>query len=58
MLSTIGGLVNVCIIIYLGFLAKNCMSPEQFADVNTAQNPLVLSFVAILALLLATKNKS
>jgi hypothetical protein len=57
MLGTIGGLVNVCIIIYLGFQAKNCMSPEQFADINTAQNPLVLSFVAILALFLATRNK-
>ena len=57
MLSTIGGLVNIGIVIYLGIQAKACMTPEQIADINTAQNPLVLSFTAILALLLATKYK-
>lgn len=57
MLSTIGGLINIGIVIYLGIQAKAGMSTEQFADLNTAQNPLVLSFVAILALLLATRHK-
>jgi hypothetical protein len=57
MLSTIGGLVNIGIVIYLGIQAKAGMSAEQFNDVNAAQNPLILSFVAILALLLATRHK-
>jgi hypothetical protein len=57
MLSTIGGLVNIVIVIYLGIQAKAGMSPDQISDLNTAQNPLVLSFVAILALILASKNK-
>lgn len=57
MLSTIGGLVNIGIVIYLGIQAKSCLDPEAMADANVAQNPLVLSFVAILALLLATRHR-
>jgi hypothetical protein len=57
MLSTIGSLVNIGIVIYLGILAKSGMSTDQYADLNTAQNPLILSFAAILALLLATRNR-
>lgn len=57
MLSTIGGLVNIGIIIYLGLQVKAGMTPEQYSDLNTAQNPLLLSFVAVLALILATRHK-
>ena len=57
MLSTLGGLVNIVIVIYLGIQAKAGMTPDQISDLNTAQNPLVLSFVAILALILASRNK-
>jgi len=57
MLSTLGGLVNIVIVIYLGIQAKAGMNPDQISDLNTAQNPLVLSFVAILALILASRNK-
>lgn len=55
MLSAIGNLVNIGIVIYLGIQAKACLTSEQIADLNTAQNPLVLSFVAILALFLTRK---
>ena len=57
MLSMIGALVNIGIIIYLGIHAKECFDPEQLANLEVAQNPLVLSFVAILALFLVIKNK-
>ncbi len=57
MLSTIGSIVNICIIIYLGIHAKSCLDPEQLSNLEVAQNPLVLSFVAILALFLVIKNK-
>ena len=57
MLSTIGGLINIGIVIYLGIQAKSCLNSEQISDMNTAQNPLVLSFVAVLALLLATRHR-
>lgn len=57
MLSTIGGLINIGIIIYLGLQVKAVMPPEQYSDLNTAQNPLMLSFVAVLALILATRHK-
>ncbi len=58
MISTIGGLLNICIVIYLAIQAKAGMSADQISDINAAQNPLVLAFIAILALLLATRHKS
>jgi hypothetical protein len=57
MLSTIGAIINMCIIIYLGIHAKSCLDPEQIANLEVAQNPLVLSFVAIIALFFVIKNK-
>ena len=57
MLSTIGAIVNICIIIYLGIHAKSCLDPDQIANIETAQNPLVLSFIAVLALFLVIKSK-
>ena len=57
MLSTIGAIVNICIIIYLGIHAKACLDPEQISNLEIAQNPLVLSFVAILAIFLVIKSK-
>jgi hypothetical protein len=57
MLSTIGAIINICIIIYLGIHAKSCLDPEQMANLDVTQNPLVLSFVAIIALFCVIKNK-
>lgn len=57
MLSALGALVNIGVIMYLGMQAKSCLNPEQLSNLGIEQNPLVLSFVAILALFLAIKNK-
>lgn len=57
MLSALGALVNIGVIMYLGMQAKSCLNPEQLSSLGIEQNPLVLSFVAILALFLAIKNK-
>jgi hypothetical protein len=57
MLKTIGIIINLGIVFYLGFQAKSCLSPEQIADFNAAQNPLVLSFVAVIALYISMRNK-
>ena len=57
MLSALGALVNIGVIMYLGMQAKSCLTPEQMSSLGIEQNPLVLSFAAILALFLAIKNK-
>lgn len=57
MLTTIGSIINLCIVVYLGVQAKSCLEPEQIADFNVAQDPLILSFVAIVALFIAVKNR-
>ncbi len=57
MLTTIGALINLVIVVYLGIQAKSCLDPEQIAELNVAQNPLILSFVAVVALFIALKNK-
>lgn len=57
MLTTIGALINLAIVVYLGVQAKSCLDPEQIAELNVAQNPLILSFVAVVALFIALKNK-
>jgi hypothetical protein len=53
MLKIIGVLLNLGILAYLGFQAASYLSPEQIAGLNTAQNPLILSFVAVVALFIA-----
>jgi membrane protein DedA with SNARE-associated domain len=58
MLSTLGALVNIGIIIYLGIQAKSGLTPEQLSNLGIEQNPLVLSCAAILALLLALKSNN
>jgi len=57
MLTTIGALVNLGIIVYLGIQAKSCLDPAKINDLEIAQDPFVLSFVAVVALFLALKNK-
>lgn len=56
MLRGLGVIINLGLAIYLGFQLSQCMGPEQIAGLNTAQNPLILSFVAVVALFMALKN--
>jgi len=56
MLKILGVLINLGIVGYLGFQAKSCLVPEQMADFNVGQNPLILSCLAIVALFIAVKN--
>lgn len=56
MLKILGVIINLGVVAYLGFQAKSCLSPEQFTDANIVQNPLILSFIAVIALFMALKN--
>ncbi len=56
MLSVLGVIINLGLVIYLGVKLSRCMGPEEIAGINTAQNPLILSFVAVVALFIALKN--
>jgi divalent metal cation (Fe/Co/Zn/Cd) transporter len=56
MLKILGVIINLGIIAYLGFQAKSCLSPELLTDADIVRNPLILSFVAVIALFIALKN--
>jgi hypothetical protein len=56
MLKVLGVIINLGIVIYIGVQLSKCMGPEQIAGLNTAQNPLILSFVAVVSLFIALKN--
>jgi membrane protein DedA with SNARE-associated domain len=55
MLSILGVILNLCILIYLGYQASSCAGPVQ-AGLNATQNPWFLSFAGVAALFLALKN--
>ncbi len=55
MLKVLGVLINLGIVAHLGYQAKECLNLEQMTEFNIAQNPLVLSFVAGVALFMAMK---
>jgi len=55
-LKVLGVIINLSIVAHLGYQAKLCMGPEAFADINVAQNPLTLSFVAVVGLFVALSN--
>jgi hypothetical protein len=57
MLAAIGTIINLGIVVYLGMQAKLCMDPEQLSNLDIAKNPLLLSFVAVVALFIAVKNR-
>jgi hypothetical protein len=57
MLSTLGTLINLGIVVYLGVQAKACLVPEHMTNFDIAKNPLLLSFVAVVALFIAVKNR-
>jgi hypothetical protein len=56
MLRILAVILNLGIVIYLGFLAKACLGTEQIAGINVAQDPLILSFVGVVALFIALNN--
>ena len=55
MLTILGVIINLCILICLGYQASSCIGPVQ-ASLNATQNPWFLSFVGVVALFLALKN--
>lgn len=56
MLKAIGVIINLGVAIYLGFHLSQCMGAEEMANLNAAQNPLILSFVAVVSLFIALNN--
>lgn len=56
MLKLLGVIINLGLVIYLGFLLSKCMEPEQITGLDISQNPLILSFVAVVALFIVLKN--
>ena len=56
MLKVLGVVINLGLVIYLGLQLSKCMGPEEIAGLNTAQNPMIISFVAVIALFMALKN--
>lgn len=56
MLRILGLIINLGIVIYLGFMLSKYMEPEQITGLNISQNPLNLSFVAVVALFIVLKS--
>jgi hypothetical protein len=56
MLRIMTVILNLGIVIYLGFQAKACLGTEQIAGINVAQDPLILSFVGVVALFIALNH--
>ncbi len=56
MLKVLGVVINLGLVIYLGLQLSKCMGPEEIAGLNTAQNPMIISFIAVIALFMALKN--
>jgi len=56
MLKGVGVIINLGVVAYLGFHLSQCLGPEQISDLNATQNPLIISFVAVVALFLAINN--
>jgi hypothetical protein len=56
MLKVLGVIINLGLVIYLGLQLSKRMGPEEIAGLNTVQNPMIISFVAVVALFIALKN--
>ena len=56
MLKVLGVVINLGLVIYLGLQLSKCMGPEEIAGLNTAQHPMIISFIAVIALLMTLKN--
>jgi hypothetical protein len=57
MMSTFGTIINLGLVVYLGVQARACLEPDMLSNTDVAKNPLLLSFVAIVALFIAVKNR-
>ena len=56
MLKIMGILLNLGVLAYLGYQAEACLGMEQMADVNTWQNPWILSFIGVVSLFIVLRN--
>ena len=56
MLTILGVIMNLCILMYLGYQASSCINPV-LTGLNATQNPWFLSFVGVVALFFALKNQ-
>jgi hypothetical protein len=56
MLRILGLIINLGIVIWLGFMLSKYMEPEQITGLNISQNPMILSFVAVVALFIVLKS--
>ncbi|MBN1365314.1 MAG: hypothetical protein JW976_10960 [Syntrophaceae bacterium] len=56
MLKLLGVVINLGVVIYLGFQLSECMGMEQIAGLNITQNPFIISFVAVVALFIVLRN--
>jgi len=56
MLRIMTVILNLGILIYLGFQAKSCLGTEQIPGLNVAQDPLIFSFIGVVALFIALNN--
>lgn len=56
MLRILTVILNLGIVIYLGFQLRSCLGTEFIVNFNVAQDPLVLSFVGVVALFIALTN--
>ena len=48
--------INIGVVAYLGYQASSCIGMEQIASLNAARDPLVLSFVAVVAMFIVLRN--
>ncbi len=56
MIKILGVIINMAIIAYLGYQASSCLNQEQIAGITVNQDPMVFSFVAVVALFIALRN--
>ena len=56
MLKIIGVIINSGVISFLGYQASSCLNPEQLAGITINQDPMIYSFVAVVALFIALRN--
>jgi hypothetical protein len=57
MLKILGVLLNLGILVYLGFQVASCLGLEKIAGLDAAQNPFILSFVGVVSMYIALKNQ-
>lgn len=56
MVKAIGVLLNIVIVAYLGYQSASCLGPDVIEGVNPGEHPLILSFVAVVSLFIASKE--